>query len=292
VRLHEELRENPKNAYFVTWTFDNKNLVELEREVQKRHKKVIKDLKKNNIYKTSPKKNKTNYLKGYDLDNEMCTLAVRRYTERWRKKYKKTLRHWIVTEIGGTNTERVHMHGIVWCQEKEDIGKIWKYGSTWIGEYVNERTINYIVKYINKVDIKHKEYNGKIFASQGLGANYLKRQDSERNKYKEGETNETYITRTGIKLGLPIYYRNKLYNENEREKLWIEKLDKEERWILGERIDVSKTDKVYMDGLKWARELNKRLGYGSNEINWDVKKYEQEKRNLKRIERVKKLYGQ
>ena len=50
---------------------------------------------------------------------------------------------------------------------------------------------------------------------------------------KEGETKETYKNKTGHETALPIYYRNKIYNEEEREKLWIQKLDKEERWVGG-----------------------------------------------------------
>ena len=40
-----------------------------------------------------------------------------------------------------------------------------------------------------------------------------------------------------------------------------------------------------------AREKNRRLGYGDNSIDWNRKEYEQQKRNLKRMERIKKLYG-
>ncbi len=39
------------------------------------------------------------------------------------------------------------------------------------------------------------------------------------------------------------------------------------------------------------RIKNKRLGYGDNEVNWEQKKYESEKRNLKKKERIEKLYG-
>ena len=61
----------------------------------------------------------------------------------------------------------------------------------------------------------------------------------EQNKFKGEETNETYTLRDGRKIALPIYYRNKIYTEEEKEKLWLIKLDKEERWICGERIDIS-----------------------------------------------------
>jgi hypothetical protein len=102
VRLHEEIRQNPVGK-FMTLTFNEEELQKLDDEVDKK-------------------------LQGYDRDNEICRLAVRRYTERWRKKYGKTLRHWLVTELGHEGTERVHMHGIVWHENEEDIKKIWKYG--------------------------------------------------------------------------------------------------------------------------------------------------------------------
>jgi len=158
VRLHEDIRVN-KNAYFVTLTFKDEELKKLEELAEP--------------------------LRGYDRDNEVCKVAVRRFTERWRKKYKKTIRHWIVTEIGGTRTERIHMHGIVWTDNPEDIEPIWKYGGVYIGDYVNGRTINYIVKYLSKTDQKHPNYNSKMFVSRGIGAAYMDRPDVRRNMYKK-----------------------------------------------------------------------------------------------------------
>ena len=183
------------------------------------------------------------------------------------------------------------MHGIVWTDEKEDIGKIWKYGKIWIGKYVSERTVNYIVKYVNKVDQKHKEYNSKIYASKGIGRGYLERKDAQRNIYKTGETIETYKTREGIELALPIYYRNKLYSDDEKEKLWIEKLDKEERYVCGVKVDISEGEEKYYKLLENKRIINKRLGYGDDEVNWERKKYEQERRNIKRKERIEKEWN-
>ena len=92
VRLKEEMRSQKMKAYFLTWTFNEQSLCDL--------KKVLRD--EGCMYD------------GWKLENEVCRLAMRRYLERWRKKYKKSLRHWCVTEKGQTNTERIHMHGIVW----------------------------------------------------------------------------------------------------------------------------------------------------------------------------------
>jgi len=264
VRLQEDIRVN-KNAKFVTYTFSEHELQKLDNEIKG--------------------------LSGYDRDNEICRLAVRRYTERWRKKYGKTLRHWLVTELGHQNTERVHMHGIVWTDEVKDIKEIWKYGNIWIGEYVSAKTINYIVKYVNKVDESHKTYNSKIFTSQGIGSEYVNRRDSKRNKYKKEKTIETYKTREGIELALPVYYRNKIYNEEQREALWLEKLDKEERYVCGVKVDISQGEEEYYKLLEMMRQKNKRLGYGDDAKNWELKRYENERRNLKKLERLEKLYG-
>ena len=267
VRLHEELRTNKKKCHFVTMTFSEESLQDLDNIVDKK-------------------------LNGYNRDNEISRIAVRRFTERWRKKYKKTIRHWLVTELGTTKTERLHIHGIVWTDQEKDIEPVWKYGGVWFGDYVNEKTINYIIKYLNKSDKVHKEYKPKMYVSQGIGKGYLNRKDKNNNIYKENEeTDETYRTRKGLKLALPIYYRNKIYTEDEREKLWINKLDEKVRWVDGVKVDVSKDDKEYFKILKYKRLKNKRLGYGDDKKNWELKEYENKLRNLKRLERIKKLYG-
>ena len=188
--------------------------------------------------------------------------------------------------MGGKFTERIHLHGILFTNEDEKtIQKFWKYGNIKIGNgkehYVSDKTINYIVKYVNKINQKHKEYESKILCSPGIGKKYTKRSDINKSKYKGKETNETYTLRDGRKIALPIYYRNKIYTEEEEEKLWLIKLDKQERWICGERIDISDNLDDYYKTLEFYRERNKELGYGNDEINWEKKIYENQRRNLK-----------
>lgn len=263
VRLHEEIRHT-KNGHFVTLTFSDEALIELDNAVCKEKK-----------------------LYGYALENAIATKGTRRFLERWRKKHKKSVRHWLITELGHTNTERIHIHGIIFTDKPEEIEKHWKYGNVWIGDYVNERTINYVVKYVTKVDIKHKEYKSKILTSRGIGKQYLKRTDAERNIYKGKETNETYRTRQGIKLGLPIYYRNKLYTDEEREELWLDKLDEQIRYVNGQAVSVENGEDIYNKLVSEARKINRRLGYGK-QANWVQKKYEEELRELKREKRKRK----
>lgn len=255
IRLQEEIRNN-KEGKFVTMTFNEESLSKLKEEIKG--------------------------LEGYELDNEVATLAMRRFLERWRKRNGVSVKHWMITELGQKNTERIHLHGIIFTNKGNEIAEIWKYGNVWVGEYVNDKTINYIVKYVNKADEKHKEYNSKILTSKGIGKGYIERNDSKMNKYKKNETKESYTTRQGIDLNLPIYYRNKIYEEEEREQLWLEKLDKQERYVLGKKIKVSneKEEEYYYKALEEARKKNKRLGYGDDSINWERKRYENERRRL------------
>ena len=52
-------------------------------------------------------------------------------------------------------------------------------------------------KYITKLDKKHKDFIPTILCSAGIGAGYLNRKDSELNKFKGTNTNETYRLRNG-----------------------------------------------------------------------------------------------
>ena len=42
----------------------------------------------------------------------------------------------------------------------------------------------------------------------------------------------SYRCKNGAKINLPIYYRNKIYTEEERELLWIQKLNKGEVYVM------------------------------------------------------------
>ena len=115
MRLVEEMRNSKTRAYFVTWTFSDEGLKEL----------------RGLLKAEDPERTWENW----NDENQMCRIAVRRYMKRWQKKYGKWMRHWMITEKGQSNTERIHMHGIVWTDEdKEDIKEKWKYGIVDIGK--------------------------------------------------------------------------------------------------------------------------------------------------------------
>ena len=246
IRLAEELKEW-KKPIFITLTFNPTEL-----------KKILKE----------------NYIQ--NECNAVCGYAVRHFLERWRKKYKKSLRHWLITELGHENTERIHLHGIIFSNEKistEELQKIWMYGNIWIGEYCNLKTINYIVKYVTKIDTDHKGFNGQIFASPGLGKTWYDKQDKQRYKYKQNKTIDYYRLETGNKIKLPKYYKNKLYTEEERELIWRDFMNTEKISISGTTYDRNVSNKSLENISSKAKEKNMQLGYGNYDKEWRKKEY-------------------
>ena len=161
IRITEDIRHH-KNAKFVTLTFSHESYAEIA-------EKILTDEKR----KQKPT--------GYDLDNEIATYAVRHFLERYRKKHKKSVRHWLVTEIGHEGTENIHLHGLLYTDDIKETIKHWQYGFVWAGyelhngdlqNYVNEKTVTYITKYVTKADKDHPGYNPIILTSSGIGGNY------------------------------------------------------------------------------------------------------------------------
>lgn len=250
VRMSEEIRNNP-GAIFITLTISNESWENIKKK-----------------YKLSSEED---YIKK----------MVRLFLERIRKKTKKSLKHWLTTEKGQTNTERYHLHGLIWGDPTGILTQeLWQYGFVFIGSYVNEETTNYITKYITKKDEKHKDFIPTILCSPGIGEGYLKRSDSGLNRYRENKTNETYRLRNGVKINLPIYYRNKIYTEEEREKLFIEKIEKGKVWICGIECDIA--DEITYTQILQDQQLEKQKIHGDNPEQWEVDKY------LKRLARQRK----
>lgn len=244
IRLQEEIKHD-NSGQFVTLTFNDEQLWKLTEEL------------------------------GTKVDsNELCTIAIRRFLERWRRKSKKSVKHWLITEHGHTSTERIHLHGLLFTtSSKTDIEQLWQYGTIWTGNYVNCKTVNYIVKYITKLDSDHPGFQGKVHCSPGIGRKYEQSFNAQQNGYKEKKTDETYKLSNGAKVALPVYYRNKIYSEEEREKLWLEKIDKGKRFVNGVKTDVrtSQGRNHYYRALDEAQRLNRMMGYGDR--SWTKKKY-------------------
>lgn len=301
VRIQEDIKTHT-NGKFVTLTFSTESLKKLTRTEYKilKHSKikhVQPPYAKPKIKHRRAKRDLTQ-VKGYDLDNAIVIKAIRLFLERWRKKYGKSLRHWLVTELGHGRTEHIHLHGIVWTDYPQSLEEVWQYGTVWRGykktghgnteeyeNYVTPRTVNYMTKYITKIDLQHLNYKPMILASPGIGSNYTKTTQFLKNNFNYGNTNETYRTSTGHKMAIPIYWRNKRYTDEQRELLWIQKLDKGERFVCGERVKAD-DEKTYYNLLEYHRKRTSQLGYPTPDFIWSKKKYEQARRELIHGERL------
>ena len=277
VRLTEELKEW-QYPYFMTLTFSPEELENL--------------CKKTNLKEC----------------NAVAEYALRHMLERWRKTHKKSLKHWFITELGHEGTERIHLHGIIFTNEIIDFGvkneqkmciwKYWKYGHVFVGDYCTRKTINYIVKYLNKIDSDHKTFKGQILASPGLGKTWIERMQKfrpELYKYKPRKTIDYYVLENGSRLKLPKYYANKLRSEEERELIWREFLDQEKETINGITYKTAETKNSTLGNIyEKAQEENIKQGYGNNSKKWRkeewniTKRMLQKKRREEQIEKMRK----
>lgn len=267
VRLMEEIKYN-KNGHFVTFTFSNE-------AIQFLYEKYFKN----------------SLIDSYELDNALAKKAVRLFLERWRKENKVSVKHWLITELGHNGTENIHLHGLIFTDKPaEYIRKKWKYGYIWDSTehdgYVNEKTINYIIKYCLKIDEKHKNYKPVILSSAGIGKNYI---DNNNFIYEGRKTKMFYRMPNGSKVALPKYYKDKVLNDQQRNKLWKYILDKNVNFLNGATYNMDREIDIknYYNMLNKYREINKEQGYGSNIKDNESIMYEREKRRKNFKKRLK-----
>lgn len=255
IRMAEEQRHNP-DSKFITLTVSDENYDKIAKKYN------LKDA------------------------NEIATKMMRLFLERARQRGEKAIKHWFITEMGHENTKRMHMHGIIWDKKATEIClQYWQYGHVYIGEYVSEKTIRYIVKYMTKVDIDNIGFEGKVLCSAGIGRGYIDRYDAINNRFRGERTKETYTFRNGLESNLPTYYRNKIYDEDEREELWKQKLDKGIIYVRGKEVQADDWER-YERLLKQARKEQNELWKYNPEIKWDEEKYK--KRLEKQREDIKR----
>ena len=147
--------------------------------------------------------------KEWDKKEYNVTLNKIRSYERTKKEFEKSVKHFLITELGHNGTERIHLHGILFTNEKtETIQEIWKYGIIWIGQYTNEKTINYIMKYITKVDEDQKGFKAVILTSAGIGKQYTE------NKHKTIKNKQALIQQATTELQTLTEYMTAISKTN------------------------------------------------------------------------------
>lgn len=285
IRLTEETKQND-NLIGVTLSFSPESINKLESEI---HEKAYKGIE------------------GNDTDvNLLASYAVRMWSERWRKRFKRAPKHWLITELGEQSSERIHLHGLVWNETgleidkfKEAIEKSWGNGNIRFSDYWGLQTINYFLGYVTKLDPHHKGYKQRIFTSKKMGIGYLA--DAKRiHKFRGEKTVKYYKATNGCKLKLPKYYKQKLWTEEEREMMWSWELDKDMTYIGKQEYDQTNEDTKYVKKfareLKGARKTNELAGYGNHKtqnekyiITDAMRMHKDELLNLDKTKLVKKV---
>lgn len=184
VRLNNEL-DNASSAYFITLTYNDDNLP-------------------------------------YS-DNGLCTLDyrdVQLFNKRVRKRDgNERYKYFFVGEYG-EQTHRPHYHALIFNISDVDlVGKIWDKGQIHVGK-VQEASIYYTLKYAlkrslrwNKTDPLDDRNPEKALMSRGLGAKFL---TDEMVKYYKDDVSRPVTMLGNKKLGLPRYYRDKIFTNGEK----------------------------------------------------------------------------
>lgn len=137
------------------------------------------------------------------------------------KEFRKSLKYYAVGEYGG-NTNRPHYHIILFNARVELIAEAWKLGHVHYGN-VCGNSIGYTLKYMSKKgkipahknDDRVREFG---VMSKGLGKSYIT--EAMVNWHHAALEERMYCNLPGgEKVGMPRYYKGKIYDEIERKRV-------------------------------------------------------------------------
>jgi len=145
---------------------------------------------------------------------------------KWHGKNTTPLKYYAVGEYGG-QTKRPHYHIVIFNANLEHFERSWSIDLKPLGQIhigtITEASIGYTLKYIckesqipmHKNDDRQKEF---ALMSKGLGSNYLTEKMLTWHKNKPEE--RVFVPlKDGKKAPLPRYYKQKIYDEFEKEKI-------------------------------------------------------------------------
>lgn len=131
------------------------------------------------------------------------------------------VRYYTVGEYG-TRTNRPHYHSILFnvpLSVYVDLEKIWTHGGIYLGD-VSPASIAYTAKYhVNKIgNYEHVEQPFALMSRRpGIGANYLATHGDYHRRLMSG------VARiNGGYTRLPRYYRDRIFDEDQRSQLYVE----------------------------------------------------------------------
>ena len=151
---------------------------------------------------------------------------LQKFFKRLRKRCYEKVRYYAVGEYG-SKTQRPHYHIILFNATPLAVENSWKINDIPIGSihigHVTEASIGYTLKYMEKqriIPMHRNDDRNKEFSvmSKGIGENYLTEKITR--WHKNDLDNRMYLPlKDGRKIAMPRYYKDKLYNENERKRI-------------------------------------------------------------------------
>lgn len=242
-RLQQELKDS-ENAYFITLTYSDEELPEyIDYDTGEIKSNLVKE----------------------DLQKFIKRLREKQYRQTKERKF----RYYAVGEYG-TETDRAHYHLIGFNINRSILNRldnIWGHGHVHVGT-VTEGSILYVAKYHVNRDMDADE-NGrqKEFATMSkrpaIGHGYI-----TRNQNWHKDNMNSYIIQNGYKKAMPRYYKDKIFQEldketinNKIEKQMEELYEKQE--VEAKRVDEDNIERRLFDGLireskKYKQKINKK----------------------------------
>ena len=225
-----------------------------------------------------------------DEENSIITKELRLFLERIRKACGSSVRHWCVTEKGHQNTRRIHLHGIFYLPKRMRYRTLlgllyngWIGGYCYYGKYVNNKTINYITKYMTKEDKDNPDYQAIVLCTKGIGRNYVKK-NQYRHKWQGAEktADNYYDTKSGRYYPLPRYWRNKVFEQWQRDEMLLNRLDKKIELFDGYKWDVS-TEEGITELQNYKKEYREKMSALHGDDLKHINKMKEEARHRRRV---------
>jgi len=213
-RMAEETRFS-KTAYFTTLTYNTENL-----PYSKYGKKTLKQ------------KDLTDFLKRLRHHHSKLCKPIKKHTKLSTKRFQDGLTYTVESHLKnltyldsiryvacgeyGEEKGRPHYHAIIFNASDKHITKSWNKGYVYNVAVNSNDAAAYVMKYMDKKTyttqdkLKQKEF---ILFSEGIGKSYIKRMA----KWHKKNLNICYVPNNiGAMIPMPKYYREKIFDENER----------------------------------------------------------------------------
>lgn len=145
---------------------------------------------------------------------------LQKYFKILRKRLVKSKVKYYACGEYGSITARPHYHAIIFGAPRDVLEASWKHGHCYVGE-VSAASIAYVCGYVNKPRvIKHGDSRSPEFnlMSKGLGLGYV---TDKMVKWHKDNMAAYCVLEGGVKTSLPRYYRDKIFDAQEKEQLAV-----------------------------------------------------------------------